>query len=123
MSDPPLGSLDLQLSIGLYQVEVCAWAATTLLRSIPALYEPLYGFSADLHLPIGLNQVEVCAWAATTMSLYISPCRLASSNRVNSGRGLCLGCYYPAEEYSCSVCEAPLCGPQCENKSDHVQVN
>jgi hypothetical protein len=51
-------------------------------------------FSVDLQLPIGLNQVEVCAWADTTISLYVSPCRLVASNRVKSGRGLCLGCYY-----------------------------
>ena len=37
--------------------------------------------------------------------------------------GVCLGCYYPAHAYSCSRCHAPLCGPQCETKSHHIQVS
>jgi hypothetical protein len=59
--------------------------------------------SVDLQLPIGLNQVKVCARAATTISLSVCVfSRLVAYNRVKSGRGLCLGCYYHE-----SVCQLP----------------
>ena len=35
--------------------------------------------------------------------------------------GVCLGCYFPTHGYKCSKCQAPLCGPTCETKSDHAQ--
>ena len=27
---------------------------------------------------------------------------------------VCVGCYFPAHDYSCSFCQVPLCGPSCQ---------
>ena len=34
---------------------------------------------------------------------------------------VCLGCYFPTHGYKCSKCQAPLCGPTCETRSNHSQ--